>query len=124
MPITPKQIIQISNLARIKIEKDQVHRLTEKIGEIISFVDKLKTIDTNEIKPLLNPLDAIQKLRSDKITEIDESENFLGIAPSVSKNLFVVPKVLDKIKPENNNGNSFAVNCATKCRIATKRLFI
>ena len=35
MPITPKQIIQISNLARIKIEKDQVHILTEKIGEII-----------------------------------------------------------------------------------------
>ena len=95
MPITSKQIIQISNLARIKIEKDQVHILTEKIGEIISFVDKLKTIDTNEIEPLLNPLDAIQKLRSDKITEIDESENFLGIAPSVSKNLFVVPKVLD-----------------------------
>ena len=95
MPITPKQIIQISNLARIKIEKDQVHRLTEKIGEIISFVDKLKTIDTNEIEPLLNPLDAIQKLRSDKITEIDESENFLGIAPSVRKNLFVVPKVID-----------------------------
>tara|TARA_B100000965_G_scaffold263724_2_gene222625 strand:+ start:355 stop:642 length:288 start_codon:yes stop_codon:yes gene_type:complete len=95
MRITPEQIIQISNLARIKIEQDQVNLLTEKIGEIISFVDRLKTIDTNEIEPLFNPLDAIQKLRSDKITEIDESEKFLGIAPSVRKNLFVVPKVLD-----------------------------
>ena len=95
MPITPKQIIQISNLARIKIEQDQVNLLTEKIGEIISFIDKFKPIDTNEIEPLFNPLDAIQKLRVDKITEIDESEKFLGIAPSVRKNLFVVPKVID-----------------------------
>ena len=95
MPITPKQIIQISNLARIKIEQDQVHLLTEKIGEIISFVDKLKAIDTNEIEPLFNPLDAVQKLRPDMITEIDESENFLGIAPLVRKKLFVVPKVID-----------------------------
>ena len=95
MPITPKQIIQISNLARIKIEQDQVHLLAEKIGEIISFVDNLKTIDTNEIEPLFNPLDAIQKLRFDKITAIDESDKFLGIAPSVRKNLFVVPKVID-----------------------------
>ena len=95
MPITPKQIIQISNLARIKIEQDQVHQLTEKIGEVISFVDELTKIDTNEIEPLFNPLDAIQKLRFDKITEVDESEKFLGIAPSVRKNLFVVPKVID-----------------------------
>ena len=95
MPITPKQIIQISNLARIKIEQDQVHLLTEKIGEVISFVDELTKIDTNEIEPLLNPLDAIQKLRFDKITEVDESEKFLGIAPSVRKNLFVTPKVID-----------------------------
>ena len=95
MPITPEQMIQISNLARIKIEKDQIYPLTEKIGEIISFVDELKTIDTNEIEPLFNPLDATQKLRSDKITEIDESEKFLEIAPLVRKNLFVVPKVID-----------------------------
>ena len=95
MPITPKQIIQISNLARIKIEQDQVHQLTEKIGEVISFVDELTKIDTNEIEPLFNPLDAIQKLRFDKITEVDESEKFLGIAPLVRKNLFVVPQVID-----------------------------
>ena len=95
MPITPEQIIQISNLARIRIEQDQVNLLTEKIGEIISFIDTLTTIDTNEIEPLFNPLDAIQKLRFDKIAEIDESEKFLGIAPSVRKNLFVAPKVID-----------------------------
>ena len=95
MPISSKQILQVSDLARIKIEQDQINLLTEKIGEIISFVDKLKTIDTDGIVPLFNPLDAVQKLRSDAITEIDESEKYLEIAPVVENNLFIVPKVID-----------------------------
>ncbi len=95
MSITPKQILEVSDLARIKIEREEVDLLTDKIREIISFVDKLKGTDTNEIEPLFNPLDAVQTLRADEITEIDESTKFLSIAPSVENNLFLVPKVID-----------------------------
>ncbi len=95
MSITQKQILDVSDLARIKIEREEVNLLTDKIGEIISFVDELKDTDTNQIEPLFNPLDAVQTLRADEITEIDESEKFLSIAPSVENNLFLVPKVID-----------------------------
>ena len=95
MSITQKQILDVSDLARIKIEREEVNLLTDKIEEIISFVDELKDTDTNQIEPLFNPLDAVQTLRADEITEIDESEKFLSIAPSVENNLFLVPKVID-----------------------------
>ena len=88
MPITSEQIFQISELARIKIDRDQTDLLTEKIGEIISFVGQLKNVETDNIDPLYNPLDAIQKLRPDVVTETDQRERFLGIAPSVEENLF------------------------------------
>ena len=94
MSISAQQIIQVSELARIEIEPSQVDSITKKISEIISFVGQLKSLETKNIEPLYNPLDAVQELRSDKITEIDQSEDFLEIAPSVENNLFVVPKVI------------------------------
>ena len=94
MSIGAQHVLQVSELARIKVERAEIASLAEKLTEIIIFVDRLKEIDTENIEPLFNPLDAVQKLRADVISESDESATLLEIAPLVDENLFIVPKVI------------------------------
>ena len=45
--------------------------------------------------PLSNPMDAIQRLRDDVVTEKNRREDFQAIAPAVENGLYLVPKVID-----------------------------
>ena len=48
-----------------------------------------------DIEPMANPLDAVQRLRPDEVTESDQRELFQAIAPATENGLYLVPKVID-----------------------------
>jgi aspartyl-tRNA(Asn)/glutamyl-tRNA(Gln) amidotransferase subunit C len=95
MAIEENEIQKIAELARIRIADDQIGPLTDRIGEILGMVDQLQNVDTSDVEPLANPLDAIQRLRPDVVTENDRRDEFQAIAPAVEKGLYLVPKVID-----------------------------
>ena len=51
--------------------------------------------ETDEIDPMAHPLDLEQRLRVDAVTESDQHELFQSIAPNVSDDLYVVPRVIE-----------------------------
>jgi aspartyl-tRNA(Asn)/glutamyl-tRNA(Gln) amidotransferase subunit C len=55
----------------------------------------MNAFDTSEITPMAHPLDAIQRLREDQITETDRRDAFQAGAPAVENGLYLVPKVLE-----------------------------
>ena len=95
MAIEENEIQKIAELARIRIADDQIGPLTDRIGEILGMVDQLQNVDTSAVEPLANPLDAIQRLRPDVVTEKDRRDEFQAIAPAVESGLYLVPKVID-----------------------------
>lgn len=95
MAIEENEIQKIAELARIRITDDQIGPLTDRIGEILGMVDQLQNVDTSAVEPLANPLDAIQRLRPDVVTEKDRRDEFQAIAPAVESGLYLVPKVID-----------------------------
>ena len=95
MAIEQDEIEKIAELARIHIAEDQIGELTRRITEILSMVDQLQAVDTSDVTPMANPLDAIQRLRADEITETNRREAFQAIAPAVENGLYLVPKVID-----------------------------
>jgi aspartyl-tRNA(Asn)/glutamyl-tRNA(Gln) amidotransferase subunit C len=44
---------------------------------------------------MAHPLDAVQRLRPDAVTETDERDRYQENAPSVSDGLYLVPKVIE-----------------------------
>jgi aspartyl-tRNA(Asn)/glutamyl-tRNA(Gln) amidotransferase subunit C len=89
------EIAKLAQLARIDIEPEMVDEVTESITSILNLVDQLQTADTTDIEPMAHPLDLVQRLRADVITEIDQRDELQAVAPSVDKGLFLVPKVID-----------------------------
>jgi aspartyl-tRNA(Asn)/glutamyl-tRNA(Gln) amidotransferase subunit C len=45
--------------------------------------------------PMAHPLDQVQRLRPDVVTERDQREQFQAIAPQVEAGLYLVPKVIE-----------------------------
>jgi len=44
---------------------------------------------------MAHPLDAVQRLRPDAVTEADERDRYQENAPSVAGGLYLVPKVIE-----------------------------
>lgn len=95
MAITQDDIEKIAELARIRIADNQIGEVTERITEILGMVDQLQAIDTSDVEPMANPLDALQRLRADVVTQSNQREAFQAIAPAVENGLYLVPKVID-----------------------------
>jgi len=95
MAIEQDEIEKIAELARIRIGDDQIGQVTQRITEILGMVDQLQAVDTSDVEPMANPLDATQRLRADAVTEVNRREDFQAIAPAVENGLYLVPKVID-----------------------------
>jgi len=95
MAIGQDEIEKIAELARIRIAPDQIGEVTRRIAEILGMVDQLQGMDTREVEPMANPLDAIQRLREDEVTEGNRREAFQAIAPAVENGLYLVPRVVE-----------------------------
>ncbi len=95
MAIEQDEIEKIAELARIRIAPDQIGPLTLRITEILGMVDQLQAVDTQDVEPMANPLDAVQRLRCDEVTEENRRAEFQAIAPAVENGLYLVPRVVE-----------------------------
>lgn len=90
-----EDITKLGELARLRIEPDEVDDLVEKLTRILAFVDQLQAADMSKVAPMAHPLDQTQRLRADEVTESDEHALFQQNAAAVEDGLYLVPKVIE-----------------------------
>lgn len=95
MSISPEEVLKIANLARLLISKEELDQYAVDLSNIMSLVEQMNAVDTQDIEPMAHPLDVTQRLREDKVTETNQRERFQTIAPSAGKGLYLVPKVIE-----------------------------
>lgn len=95
MSVEQSDIEKIAVLARIRIEPGEIPEVAQRLNAILAMVDTMQGVDTSDVEPMANPLDATQRLRADAVTESDQREQFQNIAPASEKGLYLVPKVIE-----------------------------
>lgn len=95
MTISRADIEKVAVLARIRLDEEQIPALEKDLGNILNLVDQLGTANTDNVEPLSHPLDAVQRLRADEVTETDQREAFQAIAPATENGLYLVPRVIE-----------------------------
>ena len=88
-------IKRISYLAKLKLPEEKEEFYANSLKDIIKWVDNLKQIDTNEVKPLHNVTNASESIRNDEIIKHNSVEEILNNAPERAQNFFKVPKVVE-----------------------------
>jgi aspartyl-tRNA(Asn)/glutamyl-tRNA(Gln) amidotransferase subunit C len=95
MSLDVEDVTKIARLARLEIKPEDVEHYTNELSGILGFVDRLNAADTSTVEPMAHPLEQVQRLREDEVTEEDQRELFQSIAPEVESGLYLVPKVIE-----------------------------
>ena len=95
MTLKSEDVLNIAHLARLHIDEDAIDQYTSDLSSILTLVDQMNQVDSSDVRPLANPLDASQRLRADEVTETDQRDKFQQIAPDVAEGLYRVPRVIE-----------------------------
>ena len=95
MSINNDDVQKIANLARLAIEPEQLETYTRNLSGILDLVEQMNQVDTAGIDAMAHPRDSKLRLRDDIVTEENQREKFMDLAPATENGLFLVPKVLD-----------------------------
>ncbi|MDD2800436.1 MAG: Asp-tRNA(Asn)/Glu-tRNA(Gln) amidotransferase subunit GatC [Methylobacter sp.] len=95
MSLTASDVKKIAHLARLGIDEQDVESYANDLSGMLDLMTQMSELDTNNVIPMAHPLDQIQRLRPDVVTEHNQREHFQAIAPQVEDGLYLVPKVIE-----------------------------
>lgn len=95
MKVTEEIVDHIAHLARLEFEGDKKVAIREDLQRIISFMDKLQEVDTDNVEPLVFMTDEVNRLREDEAISTLSQVEVLKNAPKKDSDYFRVPKVLE-----------------------------
>ena len=95
MALDKSEVEKIAHLARLHISEEDVGEVTKRITDILALIDQMQSVDTDGVEPLAHPLDVVQRLRADKVTEVNQRDELQKLAPQTEQGLFLVPKVIE-----------------------------
>jgi aspartyl-tRNA(Asn)/glutamyl-tRNA(Gln) amidotransferase subunit C len=96
MKISEEIVDHIAHLARLEFEGDKKQAILNDMENIISFMDKLSEVDTDNVEPLIFMNEEYNKLREDVAKVTVTQDEALKNAPKKDSDYFRIPKVLDK----------------------------
>ncbi|MFA7273672.1 MAG: Asp-tRNA(Asn)/Glu-tRNA(Gln) amidotransferase subunit GatC [Crocinitomicaceae bacterium] len=95
MKISDETVDHIAHLARLEFEGDKKVAIKADLENIISFMDKLQEVDTENVEPLIFMSDEVNVLREDVAKDTLTQAEALKNAPKKDSDYFRIPKVLD-----------------------------
>ncbi|MFA5095776.1 MAG: Asp-tRNA(Asn)/Glu-tRNA(Gln) amidotransferase subunit GatC [Candidatus Omnitrophota bacterium] len=95
MGIDKKTVEGVAHLARIELDAGELERLSSQLEHILAFIDKLSSLDTDNVAPTSHILPINNVLRKDEPRPSLPIEKVLANAPSKQGSFFSVPKVIE-----------------------------
>lgn len=96
MAVSIKDVDYIKELARLSVSEEEKVALVKDLNMVLSYVDKLKELDTEDVEILVNPLYIENVYREDVVEESLSGEDFLQNAPERVENYLKVPSVIGR----------------------------
>ncbi|MBU0278689.1 MULTISPECIES: Asp-tRNA(Asn)/Glu-tRNA(Gln) amidotransferase subunit GatC [unclassified Gemella] len=93
--ITKEQVEHIAHLARLEIKEDEVEIYTEQLEKIVSLVENLSVVDTENIKPTYHVLDLVNVFREDVAKKGLDREEVLKNSYEQEAGQFKVPTIIE-----------------------------
>lgn len=86
---------KVANLARIKVEEEDLPALANEFNAILGFVEQLNEVDVEGVEPMTSVTPMRLKRREDVVTDGNQQEKILSNAPDAREGFFAVPKVVE-----------------------------
>lgn len=95
MVLTADDVNKIAYLARLGIDRKDISAYAQDLSNMLDLMQQMGETETGGVDPMAHPMDQVQRLRPDVVTETDSRDCFQKIAPLVEDGLYLVPKVIE-----------------------------
>lgn len=95
MSLTTDDVKKIAHLARLGIDESDIESYAKDLSRMLDLMTQMSELNTDDVIPMAHPMDQVQRLRRDTVTERNNREQFQVIAPQVEAGLYLVPKVIE-----------------------------
>jgi len=95
MTLSSPQVKRIAWLARIEITEAEAEAVQGELNGIFKLIEQMQSVDTEGVAPMAHGQDVVQRLREDRVSEIDQHALYQSIAPQVEGGLYLVPRVIE-----------------------------
>jgi aspartyl-tRNA(Asn)/glutamyl-tRNA(Gln) amidotransferase subunit C len=96
MKIDHQTVDKIAHLARLEFENEAKTEIMKDMNNMLSFVEKLNELNTDNIEPLIYMTTEENNLREDEVKQDMTQQEALMNAPKKDSDYFKVPKVVEK----------------------------
>lgn len=94
MAVTIKDVEHVAALARLSFSAEEKQRLTAQMNEILTYMEQLNSLDTENVEPLSHVITLGNVFRADERVPGLTREEALANAPAATDKFFKVPKVI------------------------------
>ena len=95
MKVTKDDLQNVAVLSRLAIPADQEDKYIDQMDKILTYMDNLSELDTENVKPTTYALPMQNVFRKDEVKASLDREAALANAPLKEDGYFKVPKVLE-----------------------------
>lgn len=94
MKISKDEVEKIAHLARLDIDEPLKEALSSQLSNILDYIDKLKDVDVEGVKPVSGAAFMNNVLRKDVRHESPGPDVTLANAPERDEDFYLVPRVV------------------------------
>jgi aspartyl-tRNA(Asn)/glutamyl-tRNA(Gln) amidotransferase subunit C len=93
---TLTDVDRVAHLARLALTDTEKELFARQLGDVLTYVEQLRSVDTNGIAPTSHPLGTVGSMRDDERRPSLSRDEVLAQAPESAPDtgLFKVPRVL------------------------------
>jgi len=95
MKISKEDVLKVAELARLEFGEAELEKFTGQMGDILTYIERLNELDTDNVEPTSHVLDIPTPLREDVVEEWLNTGEALENAPEEEDGFFVVPRVIE-----------------------------
>lgn len=96
MAIDKNTVDKIAHLARLEFENEAKEEMVNDMNRMLSFVDKLNEVNTDNVEPLIYMTHEQNVSREDLVKDTVSHKDALLNAPKKDSDYFKAPKVVEK----------------------------
>ncbi len=93
--ITPDVVDHVTKLCRIHLTNEERKKFTEQLNQILTYMDKLNELNTENVEPTSHVVPLENVLRKDALSPSLGSEKALANAPDKHGEYFKVPRIIN-----------------------------
>lgn len=94
MSVSKEELLHIVKLANLKISDNEIDNYLKNLEDILNYAEVIENVPIDDCAETIGANDNANAFRKDTVVEFDNRQGIFDIAPSLERDMFKIPKVI------------------------------